>query len=166
MLSNHVIALLLYAATLTASPPIPEGPQPLVLPQYTSVPPALVLPPPKLVPVQPRPPGAIYNPAAQPGAGLRRYGLATTIAGVVLGLGGVIAATTNPCGQDGANGSDCASDTRNAVAMMMGAASFGLITGGVIAMSIGHAQGRRARLELASFGVTPHGGSLQLRARF
>jgi hypothetical protein len=161
-----VLAELLFTATLTASPPIPEGPQPIVLPPSRSLPPVLVLPPPKLVPVQPRPAGAIYNPAAQPGAGLRRYGLATTIAGVILGLGGVIAATTNPCGKDGAVGSHCGSDTRNAVAMMMGAASFGLITGGVVAMSIGHAQQRRARLELAGLGITRHGGGLQLRARF
>lgn len=159
---------LLFAATLTASPPIPEGPQPIpiVLPQSPAAPPVWVVPPRKLVPVQARPAGAIYNPAAEPGAGLRRYGLATTIAGVVLGLGGVIAATTNPCGKDGANGSDCASDTRNAAAMTMGVGGFGLITGGVVAMSIGHAQGRRARLELAGFGVTLHGGGLQLRARF
>jgi hypothetical protein len=163
-----VLVDLLLAATLTASPkvpPIPEGPQPMALPRYSAVPPGLVLPP-KVVPVQPRPAGAIYNPASEPGAGLRRYGLASTIAGVILGLGGVIAATTNPCGQDGANGSDCVSDTRNAVAMAMGAGSFGLITGGVVAMSVGHAQQRRARLELAGFGVTLHGGGLQLRARF
>lgn len=157
---------LLFAATLTASPPIPEGPQPIALPRYSSAPPVLILPPPKLVPVQARPAGAIYSPATEPGAGLRRYGLATTIAGVVLGLGGVIAVNTNPCGKDGANGSDCLSDTRNAVALAMGVASFGLITGGVVAMSIGHAQRRRARLELASFGISLHGGGLQLRGRF
>jgi hypothetical protein len=149
-----VLVELLFATTLIAPPSIPEGPQPIVLPPYSSAPPVLVVPPPKRVPEQRRPAGAIHSPTAEPGAGLRRYGLATTIAGVILGLGGVIAANTNPCGKDGASGSDCASDTRNAAAMAMGVASFGLITGGVVAMSIGHAQQRRARLELASFGVT------------
>jgi hypothetical protein len=135
---------LLFSATLIASPQISqgaEGPQPLEVP-----PPTLVRP------VQQRPAGAIYNPAAEPGIGLRRYGLGATIVGVILGIGGVIAANTNPCGKDGANGSDCASDTRNAIAMTMGAASLGVITGGVIAMSIGHAQRRKARLDLRNFG--------------
>lgn len=55
---------------------------------------------------------------------------------------------------------------RVSVSLAMGVASFGLITGGVVAMSLGHAQRRRARLELASFGVTLRGGGLQLRVRF
>ena len=80
----------------------------------------------------------------------------------------MIAAYTNRCGHDGANGSDCASDTRTAVALVLGAASLGLITGGVVAMSIGQVQGRRARLELANFGVALHGngGGLRLGGRF
>jgi hypothetical protein len=163
-----VLVELLFAATLTVSPPIPEGPQPTAA-SMISLPPVPVPPPPKLVrPEQPRPAGAVYNPAAEPGAALRRYGLGATVAGVTLGISGVIAALTNRCGQDGARGSDCVSDTRNAVAMALGVASFGLITGGVVAMSIGHAQGRRARLELADFGVALHrsGGGLQLGVRF
>jgi hypothetical protein len=159
-----VFVELLFTATLTASisNPIPEGPQPIAI----SVP---TPPPPKLVPpVQPRPAGSVYSMAAEPGAALRRYGLATTVAGVTLGISGVVAAYTNQCGKDGARGSDCASDTRNAVAMALGVASFGLITGGVVAMSIGHVQGRRARLELANFGVALRGdgGGLQLGGRF
>jgi hypothetical protein len=139
-----VFVELLFSATLIAAPPISsgvEGPQPLVVP------------PPTLVhPVQQRPAGAIYNPAAEPGIGLRRYGLGATIVGVIVGIGGVIAANTNPCGKDGARGSDCVSDTRNAVAMSMGVASLGVITGGVIAMSIGHAQRRKARQSLENIG--------------
>jgi hypothetical protein len=132
------------------------------------IPPAA--PAPSLAPklVQPRPGGAIYSPMSSPGAGLRRYGLGATIVGVVLGIGGGIAATTNPCGQDGANGSDCRSDIRNAVAMTFAAAGFGFVVGGVTAMAIGHAQRRQARLELAGVGVSlhGHGGALLLRARF
>lgn len=144
-----MLAGLLFAATLIASPPIPEGPQPIGLAA-----PSLEPPPPKLVrPVQQRPAGAVYNPAAEPGVGLRRYGLGVTIVGVVLGIGGVIAANTNPCGKDGANGSDCRSDVRTAVALSMGVASFGLITGGVVSMSLGYAQRRKARLELGSVGL-------------
>jgi hypothetical protein len=173
-----VFVELLFTATLTASlsNPIPEGPQPIAQPAppraasaYNQPPVPAPPPPPKLVqPVQPRPAGSVYSMAAEPGAALRRYGLATTVAGVTLGISGVVAAYTNQCGKDGARGSDCASDTRNAVAMALGVASFGLITGGVVAMSIGHVQGRRARLELASFGVALRGdgGGLQLGGRF
>jgi hypothetical protein len=163
-----VLVVLLFAATLTVSPPIPEGPQPIAAPMV-AVPPVLLPPPPKLVPpVQERPAGSVYNLAAQPGAALRRYGLGTAVAGVTLGISAVLAATTNRCGHDGARGSDCVSDTRNAVAMALGVASFGLLTGGVVAMSVGQAQGRRARLELASFGVALRGdgGGLQLGGRF
>jgi hypothetical protein len=170
---NRVFVELLFAATLTASlsnpiPSIPEGPQPIASPAIP-LPPPVPVPPPKLVqPVQPRPAGSVYSMSAEPGAALRRYGLATTVAGVTLGISGVVAAYTDRCGHDGARGSDCASDTRNAVAMILGAASFGLITGGVVAMSIGHVQGRRARLELANFGVALRGdgGGLQLGGRF
>lgn len=140
MLWGIVFVELLFSAMVFASPGT-EGPQPFEVP------------PPRLVqPVQPRPAGAIYNPAAEPGVGLRRYGLGATVVGVILGIGGVIAATTNPCGKDGANGSDCISDTRNAVAMSMGVASLGVITGGVIAMSIGQVQRRKARRALENFG--------------
>jgi len=106
-------------------------------------PPSVEPPPVPVVVHTQRPAGAIFDHRDDEGLVLRRVGLGVTIFGTVLAIGGVFAAYTNPCGHDGARGSNCEVDIRNAVALTMGVTALGALTAGITSMSIGHALRKR-----------------------
>jgi hypothetical protein len=148
-----VVGPTVIAAVLLGPPsevPLPEVPPPRVVPVK--------------VPVQ-RPAGAIFDHRDDEGFVLRRVGLGVTIFGSILAIGGVLAAYTNPCGHDGASGSNCEVDTRNVVALTMGVTALGTLTAGITSMSIGHALKKRQQAGLA-LRFDRGGGGLVFTARF
>ena len=132
---------------------------------------AIAQPPPVSPPVpvvvhSQRPAGAIFDHRDDEGLVLRRVGLGVTIFGTVLAVGGLFAAYTNPCGHDGARGSNCEVDIRNAVALTMGVTALGTLTAGITSMAIGHALKKRQQLSAVAFRFDPSGGGLVFTARF
>lgn len=129
-------------------------------------PPSVTPPPVPVIVHAQRPAGAIFEHHDDEGLVLRRVGLGVTIFGTILGIGGAVAASTNPCGHDGARGSDCEVDIRNTVALTMGVTALGTLTAGITSMAIGHALRKRQQLSAVAFRFGPDGGGLTFTARF
>lgn len=121
-------------------------------------------------PPAPAPAPVVSGAPVDDGQTLRRAGLGVTVLGVVLGIGGAIVAFHNPCGRDGARGSNCETDLRNTVALTLGVASLGTLAGGVSSMAVGQSLKNRERLRRADLGFALRldrgGGGLVLLGRF
>lgn len=99
------------------------------------------------------------------GETLRRAGLATTVLGSALGIGGVLVATLAPCGRDGTQGADCNVDIRNTVALVLGVSAVGALTAGIVSMALGRSYQRRQQIE-AGLTAGRGSGGLVLVGRF
>jgi hypothetical protein len=99
------------------------------------------------------------------GQTLRRAGLATTVLGAALGIGGVLVATLAPCGHDGTRGANCDIDIRNTVGLVLGVSAAGALTAGIVSMVLGRSLQRRQRIE-AGFTAQRGSGGLVLVGRF
>lgn len=75
-----------------------------------------------------------------------RAGIASTVAGAVLIVGGVIMGTSDPC--DGEIGNNCFRDARDRAALTMGVPGGALLLGGVGMIVAGELQKKRLRAQL------------------
>jgi hypothetical protein len=137
----------------------------------TAIPAPAVVAPPSASPTlavtrAPRPAGAIFEHRHDEGFVLRRVGLGVTIFGSVLAVGGVLAAYSNPCGHDGARGSNCEVDVRNSVALTMGVTALGVLTAGITSMAVGHALKKRQLASGFALRFDRGGGGLIFVTRF
>jgi hypothetical protein len=99
------------------------------------------------------------------GQTLRRAGLATTVLGTALGIGGVLVATMPPCGNDGTRGANCDVDIRNTIGLVLGVSAAGAVTAGVVSMVLGRSLQRQQRIEAGIMARRGSGG-LVLVGRF
>ncbi len=120
--------------------------------------------PTELTPPKERGPEPRPRPQDQ-GAALRRAGLATTVVGSAMAVGGVLVASLAPCRHDGTTGANCDVDVRNTVALVLGVAAAGTLTAGIVSMVLGRSLQREQRLA-AGIAFDRRGGGLVLVARF
>jgi hypothetical protein len=153
-----VLGLAVAAVLLVEPPPVPPPSPGVTLPPSAS--PQLAI-----THVQ-RPAGAIFEHRHDEGLVLRRVGLGVTIFGTVLAAGGLMAAFSNPCGHDGARGSNCEVDVRNAVALTMGVTALGALTAGITSMAVGHSIRKRQLASGLALNFNRGGGGLLFVVRF
>lgn len=94
---------------------------------------------------------------------LRKAGIGVMGAGAVLAVGSILSVAVSPCGHDGADGTDCSTDTRTYLG-----AGFGLAAVTTIGTGIGllAASKRSRRNVYAAATGDEHGGMLMVGGRF